>query len=161
MPIYALSTAVATIVGQNLGANRADRAKDAGWIVCSVGVAFTLVMSALVFINANSIAKLLSTDPLVVEYTTQYFQVIGLSQPFVATWIILFGAMQGAGYTKWPMWASIFGFAIFRLPLAYGLTNNIGDGPLGCWIAFAATSVVLGIVAIWKFNTNHWQLQTI
>lgn len=161
MPIYALSTAVATIVGQNLGAKNPERARNAGWIVCAIGVSFTLLMSAFVFTNAQALAGMLTEDPLVAEYTTQYFQVIGLSQPFVAMWIILFGAMQGAGYTKWPMWASIFGFAIFRLPLAYSLTNNLNDGPLGCWIAFAVTSVVLGLVAIWKYNSNQWQLQTI
>ena len=161
MPIYALSTACATIVGQNLGAGNSERAKEAGWIVCLAGVMFTLIVALTVTMLAEPIALMMSTDALVVEYTTRYFQIIGLSQPFVAIWIILFGAMQGAGYTKWPMWVSIFGFAVLRLPLAWLLTNNVSDGPVGCWVAFATTSVVLAILTIKKYNSNQWQLQTI
>lgn len=161
MPVYALSTACATIVGQNLGANKADRAKEAGWLVCIAGISFTLIVALGVTFAAEPIALAMSSDALVVEYTTRYFQIIGLSQPFVAIWIILFGAMQGAGYTRWPMWVSIFGFAVLRLPLAWLLTNNITDGPIGCWIAFAATSVVLALLTIKKYNSNQWQLQTI
>lgn len=161
MPIYALGTAVATIVGQNLGADNALRAERAGWTVCALGVAFTSVIAAIFFLGAEQLAALLSSDPLVISYTTQYFQVIGLSQPFVAIWIILFGAMQGAGYTRWPMWISILGFAVFRLPLAWSLTGNLDDGPLGCWVAFAATSIILGLISIWKFNTREWQLQSV
>lgn len=161
MPIYALSTAVATIVGQNLGAGKLDRASRAGWLVCAVGIGITTLVSLILYMAASPLAALLSGDRLVVAYTTQYFQIIGLSQPFAAAWIILFGAMQGAGYTQWPMWASVIGLAVIRLPLAFGLTRSMPDGPAGCWIAFAVTSVALGIVAAWKYRGGKWQLQTV
>lgn len=161
MPIYALATACATIVGQNLGAGKNDRAQEAGWLVLSIGVGATTLIALILFLGAERLASFLSKDALVVEYARQYFQVIGLSQPFVAIWIILFGAMQGAGYTRWTMWVSIAGFILFRLPIAWTLTGNISEGPLGCWIAFALTSVVLGLLCLKKFNSRDWQLQTV
>jgi len=157
MPIYALAMAVATIVGQNLGAKQSDRAERAGWQVTSVGVCFAIVVGALLAILAEPISKLMSSDPVVIKYTTQYLQVIGPSQPFVAAWFILFGAMQGAGYTKWPMWASAICLTFLRVPLAWSLTVPMALGPLGTWIGVAVSSVVVGLVAIWRFKTGIWK----
>ena len=161
LPVYALSTAVATIVGQNLGAQKPDRAEKAGWQVALIGGSFTLVAGVLLFIFAEFIASSMSKDPQVITYTTQYFKVIGLSQPFLACWLILFGAMQGAGYTLWPMWASIIGLIAIRLPLAWYLTGNYFDGPMGCWLGIAIATVLLGLVAIWRFKTGIWKYQKV
>ncbi len=44
MPIYALSMAVGTIVGQNLGAKQPERAVRAGWQVAGLGAGFNLLV---------------------------------------------------------------------------------------------------------------------
>ncbi len=161
LPVYALATAVATIVGQNLGAKKPDRAERAGWQVAMAGGIFTTVMAGVLFFGAEIIARGLSTDQIVIEYTTGYLKIVGLSQPFVAVWLILFGAMQGAGYTAWPMWASILGLTVVRLPLAWILTSNFFEGPTGCWIGLACSSTVLGLVAVWRYSTGVWKTQEV
>ncbi len=161
LPVYALSTAVATIVGQNLGAKKPDRAEKAGWQVAMVGGLFTLVVGIVLFLGAERFSSLMSSDPVVIAYTTQYFQVVGLCQPFVALWLILFGAMQGAGYTYWPMWASIVGLVLVRLPLAWFLTLKFNDGPLGCWLGVGFAAVLLGILALWRYSTGVWKTQKV
>ena len=161
LPIYALSTAVATIVGQNLGAQKPDRAERAGWQVALIGGTFCLVMGTILCVFANPIAQFMSKDPQVIAYTTQYFQIIGLAQPFVALWLILFGAMQGAGYTLWPMWASIVGLILLRLPLSWYLTVDVFKGPIGCWLGIAIAAVALGLVAVWRFKTGVWKNQKV
>ncbi len=161
LPVYALSTAVATIVGQNLGAKKPDRAEKAGWQVAMVGGLFTLVVGIVLFLGAERFSSLMSSDPVVIAYTTQYFQVVGLCQPFVALWLILFGAMQGAGYTYWPMWASIVGLVLVRLPLAWFLTLKFNDGPLGCWLGVGFAAILLGILALWRYSTGVWKTQKV
>jgi len=161
LPVYALAAAVSPIVGQNLGAKQADRAERAGWQVTLVGVLFTSVVAFLLFFGAEWLARLMSSDEKVVEFSKQYFQVVGLSQPFVALWLILFGAMQGAGYTAWPMWAGVLSMTLLRLPLAWILTTMYFDGPMGCWIGLAITSVILGLVATWRYKTGVWKLQKV
>lgn len=161
LPVYALSTAVATIVGQNLGAKKPDRAEKAGWQVAMVGGLFTLVVGIVLFLGAERFSSLMSSDPVVIAYTAQYFQVVGLCQPFVALWLILFGAMQGAGYTYWPMWASIVGLVLVRLPLAWFLTLKFNDGPLGCWLGVGFAAILLGILALWRYSTGVWKTQKV
>ncbi len=161
MPIYALSMAVGTIVGQNLGAKQPDRAVRAGWQVASLGAAFNLLVAVLLFTFARQIAGIMSSDPKVVEYTSDYFRWVGICQPFVALWLILFGAMQGAGYTRWPMIASTIVLTVFRLPLAWYLSINMNWGPTGTWAGVSVSVFIVGILAIWRFNTGVWKEQKV
>lgn len=161
MPIHALSMAVATIVGQNLGAQLPARAEKAGWQVASIGCGFNFLCGICMFFFAEPIARMMSSDPDVVRYTAQYLQIIGICEPFVAAWITLFGAMQGAGYTKWPMWFSCFVLTAVRLPLAWFLTVYLHWGPAGTWVAMSSTAFLIGIVAIWRFKTGIWKLQKV
>jgi Na+-driven multidrug efflux pump len=160
-PVYALSMAVATIVGQNLGAKQPDRAALAGWQVAFVGAGLNAIIAMVLFFGARQLASAMTSDPLVLEYTVQYLQVVGLAQPFVAIWLILMGAMNGAGYTKWPMWASVICLALIRLPLAWLLTITFGMGPIGCWYAVAIPAVLLGLLMLWQFKVGTWKLQQV
>jgi putative MATE family efflux protein len=161
LPIHALSMAVATIVGQNLGAKQPDRAAKAGWQVAAIGCGYNFLCGVLMFCLAEPIARMMSTDESVVRFTTSYLQIIGICEPFVAAWITLFGAMQGAGYTNWPMWASCFFLTVVRLPLAYYLTVTLAWGPSGTWFAMSSTAVMIGLVAIWRFKTGVWKTQKV
>ncbi len=161
MPIYALSTAVANIVGQNLGAKQPDRAEKAGWQVAQVGACYSAVLGIVLFVFGGSIAAAMSSDPKVILPTTQYLQITGVTQPLVALWLILFGAMSGAGYTKWPMWVTSTCLTLLRLPLAWALTVPFGFGPAGCWMGIAFSSCVIGTLAVWRFKTGVWKYQKI
>jgi putative MATE family efflux protein len=162
LPIYALSMAVGTIVGQNLGAGKPERAERAGWQVAAVGAAANTVFGAFMFFGAEKIAGAMTAgDPLVVSYTTQFLKIIGICEPLLAAWLILFGAMQGAGYTKWPMWTTTICMLFFRLPLAWLLTVNYGWVPTGTWVAMASTVTILGVLAITHFRAGKWKHQTV
>lgn len=161
MPIYALSMAVATIVGQNLGAKQAARAELAGWQVTAVGAGINTVVGLSLFFGADYIAHLMSTDAVVIEYSRQYLQVVGLSEPFVAIWLILMGAMQGAGYTKWPSIATIISLVVIRLPLAWVLTIYLKQGPIGTWSAIAFSSFLVATLMVWQYRSGVWKQQQV
>ncbi len=161
MPIYALSMAVGTIVGQNLGAKQPDRAVKAGWQVAALGAGFNVIVAACLFIFAREIAGVMSKDPKVIGYTSDYFRWVGLCQPFVALWLILFGAMQGAGYTRWPMIASTIVLTLFRLPLAWYLSVTLNWGPSGTWAGVSISVFIVGALAIWRYNTGVWKEQKV
>ncbi len=161
MPIYAFSMAVSTIVGQNLGAQKPHRAEKAGWQVAYVGAGINTIVGLIMFAAAQPIAKMMSTDAAVILYSTQYLQVVGLAEPFVALWLILFGAMQGAGYTRWPMVASVVALIGIRLPLAWFLTDAMHMGPLGTWISVSISCVLVGLIAVWQYRRGVWKSQKV
>lgn len=161
MPTYALGTAVGTIVGQNLGAQKPARAELAGWKVTAIGAVYNTFVGLGLFLGAELIARTMSNDPFVIQYASAYLRVVGISQPLVAVWIILVGAMQGAGYTRDPMILSILFLVGVRLPLAWYLTIACALGPIGTWISLAVTSTMVGIAMCWQFKHGDWKLQKV
>jgi putative MATE family efflux protein len=161
LPLHALGASIGTIVGQNLGAKKPERASRTGWQATLIGLGFEIPTAVALYIFAEPIAKLMTNDPLVLSATADYLRIVGLSEPLVACWIILFGALTGAGYTKWPMWIGIVGLTCVRLPLAYFLANNMHMGANGIWLAIAISSSLIGLMAIQRFKSGVWKTQQV
>jgi len=161
MPVYALGTAVATIVGQNLGAKNPQRATRAGWQTAALAVAYNTVIAFIMFVFARPMAELMSTNAAVIEYSTSAFQIIGLSEPFIALEIVLIGAMQGAGYTKWPMAITVIFLFILKLPLAWFLAVQQNLGIKGVWLSMALCATCIGLLCAWRFKQGAWKAQEV
>jgi putative MATE family efflux protein len=160
-PLYALARAAGTLVGQNLGAKRPDRASLAGWQIASASACWCLVVAISMFLFGNQIAALMSNSTDVIADSVRYLQIIGLSLPFQAFAITLFGAMQGAGYTRWPMVAEVTCLLFIRLPLCWYLSIGLHLGSLGTWTGMALSVVLVGILASWQFKKGTWKSQTV
>lgn len=163
LPLHALATSIGTIVGQNLGAGKPDRAEQTGWQAMKIGLAICIPMALIMFLFATPLAATMSKDASVIVYTADYFRIIGCCEPLVACWIILFGAMAGAGYTKWPMWIGIICLTVVRLPLAYYLAtvHGLNMGPSGIWLSLAISAAVIGLLAVWRFKSGVWKNQQV
>jgi putative MATE family efflux protein len=156
MPLMALSLAVSSIVGQNLGAQQVDRAVGAGWKTAWMGIGMMTVMGACLVIFAPFLAQVMSKDPQTIEFVTGYLRINGLSEPFLALGMILSGALQGAGDTRTPMWITLVCHWIIRLPLAWLLAVHYHWGPNGAWAAMASSVVVSGFLCVWRFQSKGW-----
>lgn len=157
MPLMALGLAVASIIGQNLGAGQIDRAESAGWRVTWIGVALMLVSATVLFILAPQLAMFLSRDAATVKYATDYLRINAIAEPFLAVNMILSGALQGAGDTRAPMWISFFSSWVVRLPLSYCAALLLGFGPSGVWWAMTASIVCSCVLITWRFRSGRWK----
>ncbi|MDZ4833023.1 MAG: MATE family efflux transporter [Candidatus Melainabacteria bacterium] len=156
MPIMALSMAVASIVGQNLGAREIDRAVDAGWRVTYVGMGMLTVMGILLYVMAEPIAMLMSHDPTTIKIVISYLKINATAQPFLALAMILSGALQGAADTKSPMYITFICNWLIRLPVAYLLALVLNMETAGCWWSMSLSCVVMGLLTAWRFKSLSW-----
>lgn len=156
MPLMALSMAVSSIVGQNLGAHQDARAVKAGWSVAGIGVGLMLLLGAALFFSAERLAGLMSHDPKTIEFTVSYLKVNALAEPFLALAMILGGALQGAGDTRSPMWISLFCNWLIRLPILILLALKLNFGPLGAWIAMATSIMMMALLITWRYQSGKW-----
>lgn len=161
LPIFALATAIPTIIGQNLGAGKAARASQAGWQIAAIAVCYGLIMASIFFLFAEPIATSMTKDKDVIGYSVSYLKIVGLAEPFVALWLVLSGALQGAGYTKRPMLVAMLALIVIRLPLAWWLTVPCQLGPVGTWISISASAILIGLSMVYLFAQGRWQLQKI
>jgi putative MATE family efflux protein len=143
------SFAAATVVAQNLGAGRPDRAARAAWIACGYAVGpATLVAVAMLAFPAQ-LARLFIDDAAVVSIAVDYLRIVAISELFLAFEIVLEGAFGGAGDTLPPL---LVGgpLSIARVPAAYLLSVSLGWGIDGVWWAVTISTVLKGtLMAFW------------
>jgi putative MATE family efflux protein len=161
MPLLGLSLAVASIVGQNLGAKKIDRAVKAGWQVTYVGIVMMVILGSVLFFGADFLAHRMSDDPITIDYTRSYLRVNSLVEPFLALGMVLSGALQGAGDTRMPMWISFFTGWIVRIPIAWLFAINLHMGPLGAWIAMSTSITMNGILTTLWYRSRRWIKTTV
>jgi putative MATE family efflux protein len=156
MPMMALSLAISSIVGQNLGANQVERAFSAGWRITWAGMAVMVVLGTLMFIFAPELARAMTTDPKSTEYAQSYLRTVALSEPMLAMGMILSGALQGAGDTKTPMWITLGTQWLYRLPAAWLFAIYFRLGPPGAWAAMMTSMYLIGSLTAWRYQSRAW-----
>ncbi|MAF27559.1 MAG: MATE family efflux transporter [Gemmatimonadota bacterium] len=152
----AVGMGVAAMVGQNLGAQRPDRAArtahvGARWITLTTGVT-----TALFLLSAEPIVRLFTPDPGVVELGALFLRIVAVSQVFMG-WEIVYGhAFTGAGNTIPPMLVSVI-VSVARIPMAWWLAFPAGMGAAGIWWTISATGVVRGLLVTGWFLLGRWK----
>ena len=161
LPAFAFNMAASVLVGQNLGAGRAERAERIGWQIAIVGMIFVSVMAAVIFVGAEYCAAFFTADRAVLEETTRYLRINMFSEPFMALSLVLVGGLQGAGDTRGTMWVIVVAMWLIRLPLAYGLVFLAGFGATGAWIAMVSSMIMQGLLMARRFRSGYWKTITV
>jgi putative MATE family efflux protein len=156
MPGFAFSTAATALVGQNLGARRPDRASRAGWVAAGQGVIVMALLGALFFIFAHPFARLFSQDHEVNRLVVWYLRINALSEPFLALSMILTGALQGAGETRWPTIVTFLYLYLIRLPITYLLMVRYDLSVIWAWWIMTGSVVVGGLLTAVIFLRGRW-----
>ncbi len=161
MPAWGLANAGATLVGQNLGAGKPDRAESAVWLATRFNAIFLGVAGLLFIIFAGPIVSLFTQDPEVHAYGRQALWIVSLAFPLYAAGMCLEGAFNGAGDTWTPTRLNFFCFWLGQIPLAWFLARPCGLGPLG---VFIAVPVSFSFLALWSgvlFRRGKWKLKQV
>jgi putative MATE family efflux protein len=157
---FGFSIAVATLVGQNLGAGKPDRASRSTWYTVGITCGITLIISLGFLLFPTLIASAFISDPKVKAIAADYLIILALSQSFMAVEIVLEGAFSGASDTLPPMIVSLLG-SFARVPLAHFICFTLGVGVGGVWWSITLTSIVKGIVLIFWFRLGKWKLKQV
>jgi putative MATE family efflux protein len=161
LPSWGMSNAVATLVGQNLGAGKPDRAERSVWIVGLYNMAFLLaVMLAFVW-AAEPLVAVFSADPEVRRLGAQCLRVVSYGYAFYAWGMVLVQAFNGAGDTVTPTWINLGCYWLFQVPLALGLAQALGFGPTGVFLAITLAESLLAVVGLAVFRRGAWKRRTV
>jgi putative MATE family efflux protein len=161
MPAWGLANAGATLVGQNLGAGKPERAEQAVWIATRFNALFLGVVGLAFIVFAGPLVSFFSDDPHVLEYGVRALWVVSLAFPLYAAGMCLEGAFNGAGDTRTPTRLNFFCYWLGQIPLAWLLANYFGLGPTGVFIAIPVSFSALALSALVLFRRGHWKQQRV
>ena len=141
----ALMQSMASFVAQNIGAGNVKRAKKSMFTGSAVGVAFGIVMFALVLRKGDVLAGLFSTDAEVVRRGFEYLRGFAPETIVTAVLFSMVGYFNGSNRTLWVMIQGLIQTLLVRLPLAYymSIQPNASLTKIGM---SAPVATVVGIV---------------
>ena len=153
---FPLATAIATLVGQALGAGNVPRAWQAIRVGLLVHGTVMLSFAAATLLFREPILRLFTNDPEVVRVGTEYLLYSAGAFVMWAFFFPFLRALQGAGDVFVPMAISLGTTFLVALPLATVLARHTDMGPSGIWTAFLVSSFVTTTgTGLW-LATGRW-----
>ncbi len=158
LPGWGMANAVATLVGQNLGAGQPDRAEKSVWRAGQLNMIFLAVITILFFSMAEFILGFFTSDVEVLRNGIECLQIVSLGYVFYAYGMVVSQSFNGAGDTRTPTIINPVGFWLFQIPLAYILVRYFYVGPVGVYSAISIAESLMAIVSIYIFRKGAWKL---
>jgi putative MATE family efflux protein len=161
LPSFGVSNAAATLVGQNLGAGKPDRAEAAAW---RAGLYNTICLGTigLVFlVFAPWLIAIFTSDPEVAGYGVRSLRIIAFGLAFSGYGMVFTQAFNGAGDTRTPTWINLVVLWMLEIPLAWLLAHGAGFGPTGAFIAVSFAFLALTGVSARLFSKGDWKAQRV
>jgi len=157
LPAWGMANAASTLVGQNLGARKPERAASAVWRSGLYNMIF-LGAVALVFIAAaEKLVAPFSTDPPVVAAAVSCLRTLAYGYVFYAYGMVMMQSFNGAGDTVTPAVLNVICFWLVQAPLAYVLSTSLGWGPQGVFIAITLANSLSAVLGILAFRRGTWK----
>ena len=157
LPAWGLSNAAATLVGQNLGAHKPERAEQSVWYAARYNVYYLGSVSLIFLLFADQFVSFFSTQPEVVQTGAAALKIFCLGYIFFAFGMVMVQAFNGAGDTRTPSLVNLGVLWLCQLPLAYALAISIGWGASGVFIAIAVSHSFHALVSLWLFKKGIWK----
>jgi putative MATE family efflux protein len=161
LPAVGLSNAAATLVGQNLGAEKPERAESSVWKAAFINAAVLGAVSLIFLFFSEKIVGFFTVEPEVLASGTACLQIVAYGFVFYGFGMVLETAFNGAGDTWTPTYLNLFIFWLLEIPLAYVLAYHFGYGANGVFWAITIAFSVLAVVSAILFRRGKWKTKTV
>lgn len=161
MPAFGLATAAATLVGQNLGAGKPQRAYLSAWTATRFNILIMGTVGIIFLLFAPHLIGFFNPNPQVIEIGTAYLRITSLGYLFIAMGVVLGRALTGAGDTVSPLVITFLSLWCLQIPLALILPRSFHLGVAGVWWAILISTAVHGTTTTGWFQRGRWKRKEI
>ncbi len=153
-----LMGAAATVAGQNLGADRPERAVHGVHVAAGLGLTLAAAIGVLFLTIPRSLLGLFGmTDPTVVGLGVQLLAFLSASGLFITVALTYTGGLQGTGDTRSPLYISIVSQIVVPLGLCALLQATKGLRPSDIWTAILLGHMTRCALSVLRFRQGKWQ----
>ncbi len=161
LPSWGLSNAAATLVGQNLGAGKPQRAETSVYRAAWYNCAFLAAVSLVFIFTPEPLVAFFTHDPAIAQVSVNCLRIFSYCYASYAWGMVLVQAFNGAGDTLTPTLINLFAFWVVQLPAAWFLAFHTALGLRGAFTAVPIADLMLTLMALILFRQGRWKLQKI
>jgi putative MATE family efflux protein len=157
MPAWGMSNAVATLVGQNLGAKKPDRAEKSVWITGVWNMVFLIGVAVVYFVASESLVGIFTGDTKVISVGAMWLRIVSYAYFIYGWWMVAVQAFNGAGDTITPTKINFVFFWLIEIPLSYFMAKTLDMGYSGVFWAIFIAETSVGLFTLWLFTRGKWK----
>ncbi|MEQ9265072.1 MAG: MATE family efflux transporter [Balneolaceae bacterium] len=157
LPSWGMSNAAATLVGQNLGANKPDRAEKSVWMAAIVNMVFLGFVGVIFYSFSEYLVKIFTDDVQIIEIGAKCLRIISYGYLAYAVGMVVTQSFNGAGDTMTPTYINVLCFWMVEIPLAYFLAIEFGWKQDGVFYSIVVAETLLGIIGFILFKRGKWK----
>ncbi|KAL8494143.1 hypothetical protein ACS0TY_025072 [Phlomoides rotata] len=154
-----LGLAVSTRVGNELGANRPEKARVSA--IVSIFVAGLMGLSAMSFAVSmrNVWAQIYTVDVNIVRLTSAALPILGLCELGNCPQTVACGVVRGTARPSTAANVNLGAFYLVGMPVAIGLGFLLGVGFCGLWIGLLSAQVCCAGLMLYVVGTTNWEYE--
>jgi putative MATE family efflux protein len=162
MPAMAFASAIATFVGQNIGANKIERVRKGYIMTLSFTSLISVAVSIAMYFYGKELIMLFSKDPEVIEIGYRYLVIVSSFYILFTAMFSTQGLLRGAGDTLIPMFFTLIALWFLRIPLSYYLSRpSVGLGTDGIWWGIPIAWAFGFIASFIYYKTGRWKTKSV
>lgn len=151
-----MGNAVAIMVGQALGANDIERAKNCTWRLMTLSVGSNLIMATILALFAPAIPNIYNTEPHVRQIATQLIYVVAVMMPAYSFSHCCYFTLRSGGKTIITfLFDSVFTWCV-NVPAAWLLAYKTGLGIVPLYFGVQALEMVKVVVGFVLVKKGVW-----
>jgi putative MATE family efflux protein len=161
LPSWGISNAASTLVGQNLGAKKPERAERAVWVTGWINMIILGIIGLILVIFPGSFIRVFISNENVVAAGIQCLRIISIGFVAYGLGMVLVNSFNGAGDTSTPLKINIFAFWLIEIPLAYLFAIKAGMEEEGVFIAIVVAESLMTLISWLVFRRGKWKLRQV
>jgi len=161
LPSWGISNASSTLVGQNLGAKKPDRAERAVWVTGWVNMILLGIIGLILVIFPEFFIRLFIDNENVIKSGVLGLRIISIGFIAYGLGMVLVNSFNGAGDTSTPLKINVFAFWLVEIPLAWLLAIKAGLNEEGVFIAIVIAESLMTLIAWLVFRRGKWKLKEV
>jgi putative MATE family efflux protein len=161
LPSWGISNATSTLVGQNLGAKKPERAERAVWITGWVNMILLGTIGLILVLFPEMFIRIFIDDENVIAPGVLGLRIISIGFISYGLGMVLVNSFNGAGDTTTPLTINVFAFWLIEIPLAWFLAIHAGLNEKGVFISIVVAESIMTLTAWLVFRRGRWKLKEV
>lgn len=159
LPAMNIGQALATFVGQNIGAEKTERVKSGLKATFVMSSSISLFVTGMIIAFGDVLMRFFTDDPQVIKIGQDYLVIVSSFYILFSAMFTVNGVLRGAGDTLIPMFITLFSLWIIRIPVAYFMSEKIGE--TGIWWAVPIAWFAGTIVSYIYYLSGNWKTKVV
>ena len=157
LPMQSVAMGATTFVGQNLGVNDVQRARQGVSAALRISALITVALMAPVVAFAPHLVRFFNDTPEVIEFGTLFLRMMSPFYVLCCVNQILAGSLRGAGDSRTPMIIMLGSFVVFRQIYLFLITHFVSNTVVPVALGYPAGWIVCTTAMVIYYKIAHWE----